>query len=62
MIGVAFFLADPVLPDRGSPTAFNSELVVFGVEERKFVEGEPSRLLGEFKVASRVVTALAFHV
>jgi hypothetical protein len=61
-IGVAFFLADPVLLERGSNTSFKSELVFFGVEERKFVEGEPSRLLGEFKVVSRVCIVLAFHV
>jgi hypothetical protein len=60
--GVAFFLPDPVLLERGSPTPFNSEVVVFGVEERKFGEEEPSRHLVELEVDSRLGTALAFHV
>ncbi len=61
-IGVALFVPDPVVLERVSPTVFNSELVVFGVDERKFVEGEPSRLLGEFMVASRGGMVCAFHV
>jgi len=44
IIVVAFFVPDPVLLDRDSNTGFNPVVVVFGVEERKFVEGEASRL------------------
>jgi hypothetical protein len=59
---VAFFVPDPVQLDRDSNTGFNPVVVVFGVEERKFFEGEASRLLGEFMAVSRVGSVLAFHV